>query len=136
MPEPWWRAILRSRKRAKTRRFEWSQVLDVILDNLAVLEQRPQEQIHEELITSALASRRSAEDLVRRWDTLTPRQQDVVALVCLGYTNRHISARLGLSTATIETYIKVIRQKLALTTKSELRALFSGWDFSEWRGES
>ncbi len=63
---------------------------------------------------------------------LTPREQQVLALVCLGYTNRQIAARLNLSPETIKTHVKFLLRKLLVHSKADLRVLFSSWDFSEW----
>src|SRR3972149_3913351 len=39
----------------------------------------------------------SKDTLYQRWLSLSPRDQDVIALTCLGYTNRQIAFRLGIS---------------------------------------
>jgi len=44
---------------------------------------------------------------MRLWDTLSRREQDVTAWACLGYTNRQIAARLGLSTDTVKSYLQM-----------------------------
>jgi DNA-binding NarL/FixJ family response regulator len=64
--------------------------------------------------------------------SLSPREQDVLALTCLGYTNRQIAARLGISAGTVKSYIQNVLNKLALHSKVELRFAFYGWDFSAW----
>jgi DNA-binding NarL/FixJ family response regulator len=63
---------------------------------------------------------------------LSPREQEVAALVCLGDTNRQIAARLRLSLETIKTHVRNILRKLNLASKDELRRAFSEWDFSLW----
>jgi DNA-binding CsgD family transcriptional regulator len=70
--------------------------------------------------------------LYQSWLMLTPREQDVTALTCLKYTDKQIAARLGLSKATVRTYIEKVYIKLDVQSKSDLRVNFANWDFSEW----
>jgi DNA-binding NarL/FixJ family response regulator len=51
---------------------------------------------------------------------LTERESQVLGLVADGWTHKEISSRLGLSKATIDTYVQRIRQKLGLRNKAEL----------------
>ena len=64
--------------------------------------------------------------------SLTPREQDVAALACLGYTNRQIAARLGISPDTVKTHVRNLLHKFELHSKDELRSLLQDWDFSAW----
>jgi len=129
MPKRWWRGIF---PRRRLRRYEWGDTLQTILDNMAILEERPQEQVHEELIASGLARHASEEDLRRHWQGFTDRERQVVALLCSGYTNRQIGSRLGIANSTIKTHVRHALRKLRLRKRADLRLLFAGWDFSEW----
>jgi DNA-binding NarL/FixJ family response regulator len=51
---------------------------------------------------------------------LTQREGQVLALVAEGWTHKQISSKLGLSKATIDTYVQRIRQKLGLRNKADL----------------
>lgn len=51
---------------------------------------------------------------------LTEREGQVLALVAEGWTHKQISSKLGLSKATIDTYVQRIRQKLGLRNKADL----------------
>lgn len=68
----------------------------------------------------------------KRWESLSPREQDVTALTCLRYTNPQIAARLGLSVGTVKSYLEKALSKLGLQNKADLRVYFAGWDFSEF----
>ncbi|HVN14930.1 MAG TPA: helix-turn-helix transcriptional regulator [Anaerolineales bacterium] len=72
------------------------------------------------------------DDRYQLWISLSPREQDVTALTCLGYTNPQIAARLGLSVETVKSYLKIVLVRSASRTKADLRVLFASWDFSEW----
>ncbi len=51
---------------------------------------------------------------------LTPREEQVVALVADGLTNREVAAELGLSEHTIKEYLLRIFDKLGISTRVEL----------------
>ncbi len=54
------------------------------------------------------------------WDTLSEREQQVIRLVALGYTNREIAAQLYLSVKTVETYRSRAMRKLGLRNRAQL----------------
>jgi DNA-binding NarL/FixJ family response regulator len=53
---------------------------------------------------------------------LTPRQQEVLALIAQGFTNAAIAQRLVLTEKSVETYIGAIYQQLQLTGEGEIHA--------------
>ena len=71
-------------------------------------------------------------ELYDRWNSLSIREQQVVAFTCLGYKNDQIAFILGLSTTTVKSYIQKVCNKLDLHSKTEIRVTFAGWDFSKW----
>ncbi len=99
---------------------------------LAEREQRPENEIAADLLSIALARRQAAEVNIRYWHTLSPREQEVTALVCLNLTNGEIAGRLVVSPETVKTHVKNVLYKLHLHSKAELRQLLSDWDFSAW----
>jgi DNA-binding CsgD family transcriptional regulator len=102
------------------------------LRELAERERRPAGELAAELLAAGLAQRQRAETSLQRWRTLSPREQEVAALVCLNYTNLQIAARLGLSPETVKTHVRNALAKFALRRKAELRQALSAWDFSAW----
>jgi DNA-binding CsgD family transcriptional regulator len=114
------------------RRFELDENLRVWLEEMAYRERRPVEEIAADLLQEAVDQRQNATTHLQRWRELSPRQQDIAALTCLGYTNQQIAIRLHLSPETIKTHLRTIMQKFGVKTKFELRQLLSGLDFSAW----
>jgi len=57
-----------------------------------------------------------------RYDTLSPREVEVLKLIALGHTNTEIAASLFLSARTVESHRAHIQQKISLTTRAELVA--------------
>ena len=103
-----------------------------LIAELAQQEQRSEEEIHDGLLATALAQRNSSQDLWNCWQSLSPREQEVTALTCLGYTNNQIAFRLGISNTTIKTHIRNILIKFHLHSKGELRITLQDWDFRKW----
>jgi DNA-binding CsgD family transcriptional regulator len=134
----WWERLLdrlglRDRSPAEHGRvFEAEQSLIKDLQILAEQEQRPVDQVAIELLQQALERRRAAEVSLQIWQSISPREQQVAALVCLDYTNRQIAARLGISQETVKTHVRNLLAKFGLRTKVELRQFLADWDFSEW----
>jgi DNA-binding CsgD family transcriptional regulator len=44
--------------------------------------------------------------LWKRWETLNPREREVSALICLGYTNRQAAARMSVTAATVKIHVR------------------------------
>jgi DNA-binding CsgD family transcriptional regulator len=103
------------------------------VNDLAARERRPPEEVIVSLLNQALQERQSAEQNWQRWQSLTPREQQVAALICLNYTGRQIAGRLVLSPETIKTHGRNILRKFNLPARQELRRSLAGWDFSAWQ---
>ena len=59
-----------------------------------------------------------AEDIPKAGDVhLTPRQLDVLALLCEGLSNKVISRRLDISTGTVKTHVSTILRELRVTNR-------------------
>lgn len=54
-----------------------------------------------------------------RLSDVTPREREILALVCLGHSNREIADRLVISEHTVRTHIQNIRTKLNVRSKME-----------------
>jgi len=109
-----------------------SDSLQVTLSTIARDEGRPENELIPELLNAGLTQYNSNESLWIKWESLSPREKGVAALVCLGYTNREIAARLGFSPDTIKSRLQNVLRKFNLHKRSDLRLLFAHWDFSAW----
>ena len=114
------------------RTYEITESLQVTLSTLAQHEGRPEHELIPDLLAAGLNQYRSVEKLWPRWESLSPRERDIAALTCLGYTNRQISARLSLSPETIKTHVRNVLLKFDVKSKAELRHILADWDFSGW----
>ena len=82
------------------------------------------------VLTMASMAAEEYNEKMARWRLLTPREQDVAALIYTGCTNGEIAERLNISIATVKTHIRNILIKFDLNSKDQFRQYFEGWDFS------
>ena len=106
--------------------------LQVHIAELAQQEQRSPEEITEQLVSQALHQRQFESDLWQRWNSLSPREQQVAALACQGYANGEIANQIGVSINTVKSHITNILSKFSVSNRRELALLLSAWDFSGW----
>jgi two-component system nitrate/nitrite response regulator NarL len=77
--------------------------------------------VGKKFISPALASELAyANDETDETDGLTPRELQVVALVVDGYSSLQIGEQLGISKRTVDTYRANVREKLQISSSSEL----------------
>lgn len=117
---------------AGQRTFTLDAGLEQSLRLLAEEEHRRPDQVAANLIHAALDERRQQHEYWQRWKLLTPREQEVAALVCLNYTTRQIAGRLTIATDTVKTHVRNILAKFGVRSRVELRELLDSWDFSDW----
>jgi len=67
-----------------------------------------------------MAGQQSAEDLQRRFTSLTPREAEVYDLVAQGCTSQAIAMRLGISPRTVESYRVQIMDKMQVASVAAL----------------
>jgi len=114
------------------RHFELEETLQATLQDLADREHRDVEEVAFDLLQRAVDERQAAAISLERWEQLTPRQQEIAALICLGYTNHRIASRLKISIETVKTHTRNLLRRFGARTKAELRRALSQWDFSDW----
>jgi DNA-binding CsgD family transcriptional regulator len=68
----------------------------------------------------------------KQWFSLTIRERQVVALVCMGYRNYEIATILGVSYPTIQTHLQKIFRKFGLRSRNEIRVALVSWLAEEW----
>jgi FixJ family two-component response regulator len=70
--------------------------------------------------TESRAARSRADALRSRYQTLTPRERAVFALVVAGKLNKHVAAELGISERTVKAHRAQVMEKLHVTSLAEL----------------
>ncbi len=116
----------------RTYRFDVSDSLQITLSTLAHDEGRPEHELIPELLNAGLTQYTAHERVWKKWESLTAREKDVVAFVCLEYTSSEIAARLSISPDTVKARLANVFRKFEVHKRSELRRLLARWDFSAW----
>lgn len=84
---------------------------------------------------SLTGSRRSTDAelllLYDLWLSLSPREQDVTFLTCKGMKNTQIAFQMGVSVATVKSYLRNVFNKIGVRSKTELRLKFVNFDFEQ-----
>jgi DNA-binding NarL/FixJ family response regulator len=114
------------------RYYKFSESMQVTLKTLSEHEGLPEHKLADNLIAAGLSQYYSTDELMQKWETLSARERDVAARICLGFSNQEIAERLVITTGTVKTHITNILRKFQLNSRYELRNLLSHWDFSEW----
>jgi DNA-binding NarL/FixJ family response regulator len=72
---------------------------------------------------------REAFALYDRWLSLSARERQVTYFTCLGYKNDQIAFQMGVSAGTVKSYLQHVFLKIGVSSKTELRLKFHGFDF-------
>jgi DNA-binding NarL/FixJ family response regulator len=115
------------------RKYQVSESMQVTLTTLSQHEGRPEDELIQDLVAAGLTQYYESEDLWGKWRALTPREQDVAALACLGFTNREIAARLNIAPDTVKSRLQNVLRKYNIHKRTDLRVMLAGWDFSAWQ---
>lgn len=94
------------------------------IQELAWRESRLPAEVASEMLTFAIMERQAKEEYRRRWQSLTAREQQVVALICQGYANRQIADWLVVSTETVKSHTRNALRKINVNDKTQLRKIF------------
>ncbi len=130
-----WRKLLAMiglRPISAPRKFQVSESFQVTLTTLSQHDGRPEDELIHDLLAAGLTQYYSSDALLNQWETLSPRERDVAALVCLDYTNKEIAIRLHISPETVKSYLSNVLIKFTLRSRAELRITLKHWDFSAW----
>ncbi len=130
-----WERFRRLRNRSQpenNRTYRLDDPLQIELKKIAAQENRTQEEVTANVMAAGMYQYRRKDELLRCWYSLSRREQDVTAYACLGLTNRQIAARMGVSPATVKSYLESVLHKLQLESRAELRVFFADLGFEAW----
>ena len=114
------------------RKYGLTESMQVTLTTLSQHDGRPEEELIQDLLAAGLTHYYSSDELWKKWESLSAREQEVAAHVCLGYTNKEIAQRLSISPETVKSHVRNVLIKFNLGSRSELRLSLHDWDFSGW----
>jgi DNA-binding NarL/FixJ family response regulator len=102
------------------------------IKDVAKQQNRAEEEIIADFTKAGLNQLWTQNELEERWSSLSHREQQVVALIRLGYRNYEIAEMLVIAPETVKTHLQSIFNKFNLRSSKELRLALKHWDFREW----
>ena len=125
--------LLRKQDNAEESRvFLQDEGLIAVIKDVAKQQQRAEEEIMADFTTVGLNQFLTQNEMETRWASLSHREQQVVALICLGYRNYEIAKILTIAIQTVKTHLQNIFHKFNLHSSKELRLALKIWDFRDW----
>jgi len=106
--------------------------LIAVIKDVAKQQSRTEEEVIAEFTKVGLNQFLTQNEMEKRWASLSHREQQVVALLCLGYRNYEIAQTLGIAPETVKTHLQHIFDKFHLRAGKELRLALKNWDFQDW----
>lgn len=103
---------------------------------LANLHDTPAEQIFLNALEIGLAQQVADSQSIRKWHTLTPKEQEVAALICLGLANDEIATELSIAIGTVKAHVSHILHKLAAENRTHLQEQLRWWHVEDWLSQS
>jgi hypothetical protein len=128
---PFLRQYFRKSQKRQTRRvFFKDDQLAVRLKEMAVGQQRGEQDVYEDIIAAGMRVLEDKDEYAGIWDALSQREQQVTALTCLGYRSYEIADMLGISYDTVRTHSKHVYAKFGLNRMNcaVLKDWISGMD--------
>jgi DNA-binding CsgD family transcriptional regulator len=114
------------------RKYEVDTLLQISINTLAKHEGRPAHELFPDIVAAGLTQYSTNDRILKKWASLTPREQQVTAWICLGYSNRQMASRMGVTEAAVKFHIRNVYSKLRVKNRGKLRQKFAGWDFTEF----
>ncbi len=84
---------------------------------MAASQRRAEQEVYDDIIESGMKALSDKDKYQDIWASLSPREQEVTALTCLGYRSYEIAEALGVSYETVRTHSKHVYAKFGLSRK-------------------
>ncbi len=124
--------LFKQRKQGKdTRAFSYDGQFAMTLTEIARRQNRDQNDVLQSILKAGVDEILRNDKYTAAWETLSPREKEVTALICLGYSSYEVASILCISYDTVRTHSKHIYVKFGLKRK-ELREALKDWRFEEW----
>ena len=115
------------------RRFDLQLDLLAPLETLATSRGLTPQEMAADLVKQALLLEQFQNETRKKWQILTPREQEITVLIFRGNSSRAIYERLGIANETLRTHVHNILRKFEVSDRKELRQLLRDCNFSSWR---
>lgn len=115
-----------------SRVFLQDEELIAVIKDVAKQQSRAEEEVMADFAKVGLNQFLTQNEMEKRWSSLSHREQQVTALICLGYRNYEIAQTLGIAPETVKTHLQHIFDKFHMRGSKELRLALKDWDFRDW----
>ena len=102
------------------------------IKDVARQQRRAEQEIIADFTKVGLSQFLAQNEMEQRWSSLSHREQQVIALICLGHRNHEIAKTLTIAPETVKTHLQGIFNKFDLRSSKELRLALKDWDFRDW----
>ena len=127
------RQLLENKKgNDESRIFLQDEEIITLVRNAAKQQGRSEAEIITDFTKAGWDQLQQATEMEERWDSLSRREQQVVALICLGHRNYQIAKILVIAPETVKTHLQNIFTKFNLRSSKELRLVLKDWNFADW----
>ncbi|NOT06441.1 MAG: helix-turn-helix transcriptional regulator [Anaerolineales bacterium] len=116
----------------ESRIFLQDEEIITLVRNAAKQQGRSEEEIITDFTRAGWDQLQQIAEMEERWDSLSRREQQVAALICLGHRNYQIAEILVIAPETVKTHLQNIFTKFNLRSSKELRLTLKDWNFAEW----
>ncbi len=113
------------------RTFSADSQLNLTVTRIAREQQRSETEVLNDILRAGVNEVLQAEEYTASWNSLSPREQEVAALICLGYSGQQIAEILVISYDTVRSHSKRIYRKFGLNRK-QLQQALKDWNLREW----
>jgi ATP/maltotriose-dependent transcriptional regulator MalT len=125
--------LMGERDRSKPSRvFLQDEELIAVIKDVAKQQKRAEADVMADFTKVGLTQFLTQNEMQERWSSLSHREQQVVALICLGYRNYEIAQTLVIAPETVKTHLQRVFDKFNLRSSKELRLVLKDWDFRDW----
>jgi len=124
--------VFKRKENPKRRVYDHDERLISTLKNAAFQQGRSPEEVLNDAVKLGDQQVLKQRTLTQLWDTLSPREQEVTALICLEYNRNQIAEVLGVTSGTIRTHMESIYKKFGVHTAKHLSSQLSSWDMLGW----
>ncbi len=116
----------------ESRVFLHDEEIITIVRKVAKQQGRSEEETIADLTKAGWGQLQEETEMEERWNSLSHREQQVVALICLGHRNYQIAEILVIAPETVKTHLQNIFDKFNLRSSKELRLVLKDWNLAEW----
>ncbi len=124
--------LFRPQRTTSQRTFALDGDLLLSLEQLARYRGSTPRKVAADLLARELLTVEVERETLQKWQSLTDREQEVAALVCLQLRTNQIAQRLQIAPETVRSHVHNLLGKMKLPNRIALRELLVDWDFSSW----